>query len=131
MFTALLASALLSHNIVSSDPANFVEQPSVLDRSGWPSQPAPSGPPCQEPPSGSSKEVHDCFDAACDTFTEAWNGCSDAECRTAALAQYLIDINVCVPTQQQPWATIWYFNGTYGVAFEPSAVPEGVVRFDY
>ncbi|MHA7814022.1 MAG: hypothetical protein ACX94C_11605 [Phycisphaerales bacterium] len=94
----------------------------------------PSGPTCQSPPDGSTQDVEDCFDDACDKYRAAWNACGTPACKNQATVDYITAINLCVPTTrigQSGWATIWYAGDSYGVAFDTDSVPDNAYYFTF
>ncbi len=127
-----LALSAFSFSASAQHAPSLAEAPLTLAASidELAAQPAQQLPPCQSPPDDASKDMVVCMGNACKAYRDAWANCDSDECRTLAAFQYALALGQCGPAQQG-WATIWYFNGTYGVAFEPSAVPEGVVRFDF
>ena len=98
---------------------------------GQPSQPAP---PCLETPPGASNELTLCLALACKEYQVAVENCSSTACVNGAWIDYLLARNACFIQQtnaQHEWATIWYADGKYGVAFELWDVPEHAVRFGF
>jgi hypothetical protein len=94
-----------------------------------PQGPQGSPPPCQLPPEDAPKEVKDCFDSACNAYLAAYAACNgNPICEISVQFQYALALGHC---GTERWATIWYYEGTYGVAFEEREVPSGVTRFDF
>jgi len=121
MFTTI-ASAIVFTAISNSDTAQVAEK-----------LPQPVGPTCQLAPDGANKTVTDCFDDACDIYRDAWAACGDSACKAAALTQYLIDINLCVPSHKVSnagWVTLWQHNGEFGFSFN-NTVPLGAVSYEF
>ena len=100
-------------------------------------------PPCADIPSNATPEQEVCLRNACKTFRTDWFNCNgDASCQGQAILDYNTAIQNCSPvlslftlawpvSTQHEWATIWYADGKYGVAFDLWDVPTHAVRFGF
>lgn len=98
----------------------------------------PAGPPCVEIPPTAPPEVQQCLQNACKAYRVAVAACNgDSECITQAHTIYGMNVSSCWPVvleaapTTKEWATIWYADGTYGVAFDLWDVPEHAVTFEF
>jgi hypothetical protein len=123
----LIALSLITTHVAADQQAELSAAIAAIEAN--PQGPQGQFPPCQSPPEDASKQVKDCFDAACDAYRAAYAACDgDNNCQVLVAFQYSLALGLC---GKNSWATVWYYGGTYGVAFEEKDVPEGVVRFDF
>ena len=90
-------------------------------------------PLCVSPPDDATIELIECYDIACKQYQDAFNDCEDDECRISARNLYFFEVFQCSREKRVApgeWATIWYFDGEYGVSFDQKA-PEGASQFQF
>ncbi|MBO6740285.1 MAG: hypothetical protein JJ916_10530 [Phycisphaerales bacterium] len=93
----------------------------------------PAGPTCQTAPDGAPPQVVDCYDIECKLYRDAWNACSDSDCRAAAAAAYAFAIGECwegylQQVSHDSWVTLWYAGDEFGVSYDNS-IPVGAHAF--
>ena len=96
-------------------------------------QPSQAPEPCRDTPPGASAELALCLATACKEYQIAVQNCPNTACINAAWTSYLAARNECLiqRTTQHEWATIWYADGKFGVAFDLWDVPTHAVRFGF
>jgi hypothetical protein len=89
---------------------------------------------CLETPPGVDQDIADCLNQECKKYQIAVSKCATDLCKQQARSQYLDDYAGCFvqkTNNQHEWATIWYADGKYGVAFDLWDVPVHAVRYGF
>lgn len=98
----------------------------------------PVGSACVSYDPDTPQSIIDCLEAECKVFKDAFKACNgDATCEAVARFNYGLAIAACYPSMAEAapttheWATIWYADGKFGVAFDLWEVPEHATRFEF